>query len=293
MFIEPPEIAPLHPTEVAEDDLLRSRVVAAILNTSAGRLPQRIARTSAPTLVQFWDTPVIPDDVQACMDTWHAIEANGIERVLFDDARARQYIARHYGPPYSVAFDRCPHPAMRCDYFRLCYMAREGGIYVDADDVYVGGDPETLLPDEVLRVQALCYDHDTDSMVPSQRFVGRDHRATWTYYVNNNPLIAPAGHPILSLALARATRALMAQTEDRPDIQSKTGPGNLTACLVQHAIALGRLGKPLDFVVLTDWDSFAVSRWPLGYRSDDRNWRLWRRDQLEGIDGLTTGRPRA
>ena len=29
-----------------------------------------------------------------------------------------------------------------------------------------------------------------------------------------------------------------------------------------------------DLVVLRDWDSLAVSRWPLSHRADARNWRL-------------------
>jgi hypothetical protein len=29
-----------------------------------------------------------------------------------------------------------------------------------------------------------------------------------------------------------------------------------------------------DLVVLRDWDSFVVSRWPLSHRRDSRNWRL-------------------
>jgi hypothetical protein len=276
-FIGTPELARLRSTAIAKDDSLRSAVLAAILNASPSRPPRQAVRTPAQRLVQFWDSRVVPDDVQECLDTWRPIEAHGIQRVLFDDERARQYIAQNFGRAHSLAFDRCRHPAMRCDYFRLCYVVREGGMYVDADDVYLGGDPAMLFRDDALLVNALCYDCKTDSMVPSQRFVGRDHCAEWTYYVNNNPLIAPAGHPVLRLALARATRALLALTEDRPDIQSTTGPGNLTACLVQHAVALARRGKPLDFVALTDWDSFAVTRWPLAYRRDDRNWRVWRR----------------
>ncbi len=284
-FIEAPDLAALDPKVIAEDDALRSHVVGSILNATPSRSKRRAARTPAPRLVQFWDTRTIPADVLECLETWRAIEAHGIERVLFDSARARRYIARHYSPGHLRAFERCHHPAMRSDYFRLCFMAREGGIYVDADDEYLGGSPVHLLRDDVLLVQALCYDRETDSMVPSPGFVGYDRPATWTYYVNNNPLIAPAGHPILESALARATRALLSQEADWLDIQSTTGPGNLTACLVRHAIILGRRGEPFDFVVLTDWDSFAVSRWPLAYRSDSRNWRLWRPPPPRGVCG--------
>lgn len=271
------DLAVLCPDEVAENDLLRSRVVRALVASPPKRHWPPIRKAPAPRLVQFWDSKTIPPDVRECLETWRSIEEYGITRILFDDQRAREYIARHYGPAHCVAFAQCRHPAMRSDYFRLCFMAREGGIYVDADDVYVGRDPAFLLRDHALHVRALCYDPATDAMVPSSRLAAGDRGADWIYYVNNNPLIAPAKHPILRLALVRATRALLTQTEAWPDVQSTTGPGNLTACLVRHALVLHRQGKPMDFVVQTDWDSFAVSRWPLSYRGDARNWRLWRR----------------
>ena len=60
------------------------------------------------------------------------------------------------------------------------------------------------------------------------------------------------------------------------DIQSTTGPGNLTASLVQHSIASSFLGKVRDFLLVTKWDDLSISRWPLSYRDDERNWRLWK-----------------
>lgn len=241
-LIEPPGVALLRPTAVAENDLLRSRVMRAIIDvsqpsvsSSPSRTPGRAPSTPPPRLVQFWDTRTIPADVRECLDTWRPIEAHGIKRVLFNDEQARRYIARRYGSPYSMAYERCLHPAMKSDYFRLCFMVREGGMYIDADDVYLRRDPEFLLCDGALRVQALCFDRETDSMVSSSRFAGQAQADSWTFYVNNNPLIAPARHPILRLALSRATRALLTQKEDWPDVQSTTGPGNLTACLVRHA----------------------------------------------------------
>jgi hypothetical protein len=92
------------------------------------------------------------------------------------------------------------------------------------------------------------------------------------FYVNNNPIAAPAGHPILLRALARATEKLLGE-DPLPDIQSTTGPGNLTAALAAHARESKVASAPLDFELLRDWEAIAETRWELSYRSDARNWR--------------------
>ncbi|MNR66543.1 hypothetical protein D3C85_1900840 [compost metagenome] len=55
------------------------------------------------------------------------------------------------------------------------------------------------------------------------------------------------------------------------EIQSTTGPGNLSRiifemgaqCLDEHRLT-----------VLRTWDSIGISKWPLSYRADGRNWRI-------------------
>ena len=100
----------------------------------------------------------------------------------------------------------------------------------------------------------------------------------WIFYVNNNPLVAPASHPVVRLALARSTRILLSHEEKRLDIQSTTGPGNLTASLVNHVITgvitAELAGQERDFSLLANWETISISRWPLSYRDDERNWRL-------------------
>lgn len=59
------------------------------------------------------------------------------------------------------------------------------------------------------------------------------------------------------------------------DIQSTTGPGNFTASLVKHALISELAGQARDFALLANWQTISVSRWPLSYRDDERNWRLW------------------
>ena len=228
-------------------------------------------------VIQFWhDAGGVPKDVRDCLESWTPLVSQGFKRVFFDDCSARRFIFGRIGHRHAAAFDLCHHPAMRCDFFRMCYLVASGGFYVDADEDYQGGDYEPLFDDDLLKIQPLCYDRVTDSMIDVDVFAqGDEWSPEWTYYVNNNPIIAPSGHPILQMALARATRLILTNPLSHMDIQSTTGPGNLTASLVAHSITAECSGAARNFSLLKDWDSVSISRWPLSYRTDERNWRLW------------------
>ena len=247
-----------------------------LLATSSSA-PRAVNQATAPrVLVQFWDdASAVPGDVQACLDSWAPLEAAGFERALFDDSSARHFIEDHFSERHVRAFDRCTHPAMRADYFRLCFILRVGGLYIDADDEHQGVGVEPLISDGLLRLQPLVYDIPSDSMVNVTRALEATGEAEHIFYVNNNPIVAGPGHPVMAGALERATALLLATDPTSRDIQSLTGPGNLTASLVEHAARLEANGKPLDFELLTDWDAVAISKWPLAYRADRRNWRNW------------------
>lgn len=263
---------------IAEHDRLRSEYVRKLVQDAAPTEPPHVTATIPKVIVQYWhDRFAIPADVHECLDSWQPLMRQGFKRLLFDDYEARRLISKGLGRPYVTAFDRCHHPAMRCDYFRLCYMVRRGGLYIDADEVYQGADCQILLRDNNLKIQPLCYDQLTDTMVETEVFVWRRaYSPDWTFYINNNPLVAPAGHPIRRLALDRSTRLLLRSGRKRLDIQSTTGPGNFTVSLVRHAIDSGLAGKIRDFSFLANWETISVSRWPMSYRGDDRNWRRWR-----------------
>jgi hypothetical protein len=163
----------------------------------ARKLPKRI--------VQFWhNLDRLPVDVGECMDTWRNAEQQGYERLLFDEHQAGDFIHRQLGARHKRAYDKCYHPAMQSDYFRLCYVLVEGGLYVDVDDLYEGSYIHHLFDDGRLRLQPLCYDTATNTMVPTSLFAepGAD-AASWIFYFNNNPLIAGRGHPLIERALAQ------------------------------------------------------------------------------------------
>ncbi|TWG98539.1 hypothetical protein L615_000300000310 [Nocardioides sp. J9] len=164
---------------------------------------------------------------------------------------------------------------MRSDYLRMCFVLAEGGFYVDADDVLLDDGWRRVFRDNTLKLQPLCYDIPGATMVAATEsglLERPDPRRI--FYINNNPIAAPPGHPVLRRALARATRMLLDRTRVC-EIQSTTGPGNLTAALAAHAhddlIAARRLSLDLLF----DWESTALPNWNLGYRHDGRNWRNW------------------
>ncbi len=262
------------PIGCAEDDCSRSNYVRCLVQ-SLQAPPVYSGGTVPKVIVQFWDNlDLIPRDVQECFDSWRPLSHQGFTRLIFDDQKARNFIITQFGSTHAKAFDRCYHPAMRCDYFRLCYILVNGGFYVDADEIYQGLNINHLFSDNKLKLQPLCYDIDTGSMIEPNVFMkDQECFSNWIFYFNNNPLIAPAGHPIIRLALERAT-SILSNFGERQEIQSTTGPGNLTASLVRHSISQELAAEAQDFVILSDWGSVSVSPWHLSYRNDERNWRL-------------------
>lgn len=263
----------------SEDDRFRSnfvrdlvRNVVDLRHADAGTHPSIPRR-----IVQFWDDPLdLPADVRTCMDTWQSLRSVGFSVECFDDSSAKHFIARNMEARHLQAFDACYHPAMRSDYFRMCYIGSLGGCYVDADDVYSGDSLVTLFEDGCLKLNPLCYDVLSGSMVPPDVFSRAEAETPhWIFYFNNNPIISPPGHPVVLRALERSTKLLNAISfGDLPEVQSTTGPGNLTASLVAQSLICNETDSRLPLTVLPNWEQFANSVWPLSYRTDARNWRL-------------------
>jgi hypothetical protein len=238
------------------------------------------------TIVQFWhDLRQLPADVKECVVSWIHWETSGFTHRLFDERVARTFISGSLGTRYERAFERCYHPAMQADYFRLCYLLVEGGFYVDADDVCIGTDIGWLFEDGRLKLQPLCYDIASGKMVNPSLFLCADaYDPSWIFYFNNNPLVVSRGHPIIERALNQATCLLEFAGEDAfPEIQMTTGPGNLSKSIFELGTTPGG-DVESDLVVLQDWDSLAVSLWPLSHRGDARNWRLSNQKRFDHKD---------
>jgi mannosyltransferase OCH1-like enzyme len=91
-----------------------------------------LASTAATlALMQYWDTPEAPAQVEELMATWSDDRQFVHHRYSWDSARA--FVGDHFDQRTLAAFEACAVPAMQCDVFRLCWLFEVGGIYVDAD----------------------------------------------------------------------------------------------------------------------------------------------------------------
>ncbi len=82
-------------------------------------------------IVQFWDNDA-PEEVAALLDS---VQLGNPEcgYSFFNDDSAGEFITRNYGAEIRSLYDQSVLPAMRCDLFRYCYLAKHGGFYIDAD----------------------------------------------------------------------------------------------------------------------------------------------------------------
>jgi hypothetical protein len=264
-------------TDSPERHRQRSEFIRKLVQRPVGQLSinERYAQGTPRTIVQFWhDLRELPRDVEECIASWTRWTTYGFAHRLFDERSAKEFIAGSLDARHKHAFDQCYHPAMQADYFRLCYLLAEGGFYVDADDVCVGTHVGWLFDDGRLKLQPLCYDIASRTMVAPSVFLHSDaYNPGWIFYFNNNPLIANREHPIIERALRKATDLLELSSDGvLPEIQTTTGPGNLSKSIFEAGTTFG--GLESELVVLRDWDAVAVSKWPLSHRDDARNWRL-------------------
>ena len=116
-----------------EDHQVRSNFICELVQRSDGsaKATSLIDKKVPKKIVQFWDNlDRLPGDVEECIETWKKTEEWGIERLLFDKQKAGDFIYRKLGIRYKQAFEKCYHPAMQSDFFRLCYIFIEGGCYI-------------------------------------------------------------------------------------------------------------------------------------------------------------------
>jgi hypothetical protein len=235
--------------------LCRALELAAIDGNIPGsqeKLPRRI--------VQFWDQETIPADVAACMATWRAIP--DFEYLLFDEVRARDFIRTEYEGRHLEAYDLCNHPAMKSDFFRLAWLYRHGGVYIDADDACEGPNLDRLFrEDGIFRLRSATF-RKNPSDAPATIF-------------NNNPIFSLPNDDILRKALERATMIMLSLGKrDFYNMLVITGPLNLSIAVYATALDCIANDAEFRFCPIIGWDEQAKKSGQMAYQKTKRNWRV-------------------
>lgn len=229
-------------------------------------------------LYQYWDQDVPPHDVSQCMATWASIP--GIEVRQFNAASAREFIGRMPSSDYIEAFDCCYHPAMQCDYFRLAALSVTGGLYVDADEEWTGHPLDVFRATEDIWLRWLRIDHRGGPAASAEEvraiLDGEKEPKGISFYFNNSPIACKGHDPVITIALRRATRNLLACRREgkRADIHKITGPTNITASVLIHFLSSLKTGASFDVSAIDRWALYSNVRRDLQYQKTIANWRV-------------------
>lgn len=202
-------------------------------------------------IVQFWDSPDIPDDIRMAMETWRREYSDWQYRV-FDDAAAVEFIDEHYSTKVVDAYRACEHPAMKSDFFRHTYLFVRGGIYVDADE-------------------ACCQELE---IPPSLTLVLRfENRSPIAEFLPGFYASAPR-HPMLAELIDDMVYRVTNRLDD--DHWFSVGPGLFTKHVVRQLARSGILEQPPthdDVLVLlqTQYQQYASAP-DFSYKKTERNW---------------------
>lgn len=200
-------------------------------------------------IVLYWHDAEPPPDVAAVMETWSQFHPT-MRPLRFNRATARAYLAHRYGPDAREAFDACPHAAVEADLLRYAVLAREGGIWADADDRCLRSWAGVL---SVLPPEGLCLTFASD----------------FPFYAFSAPLAAKPFNPILEKAVRECVEALQRRARgQRFSIWSDSGPGLLSRLIAEEPSSCCFLHAGLTGQLLERAND-------LDYKRDDKaNWRL-------------------
>ncbi|PIB24698.1 hypothetical protein BFP76_05810 [Amylibacter kogurei] len=203
--------------------------------------------TSTPEIAQYWDQSP-PSRITEGMGKWRGIGKSNY--IAFDDTSASEFIREHFGNDAASAFHKLWHPALKSDFIRLYYLAKIGGVYVDADSEPQASSHRFCANDTCVTLSA------------------NSHLANCTTI--NGIMAAPAEHPFILGFLDHAQRNL--HDKKIENIFWIAGPGALTLYLYQH-------GGDVDVLPHGLCTAQVFKQFDAAYKYTPQNWRVFEHQQ--------------
>jgi hypothetical protein len=164
-------------------------------------------------IVQYWDAGDPPDYVAELLATSRDRNPD-MPYMLFDGARAEEFIGERFGAREVAAFRACALPSMRADYLRYCAVLALGGIYADVGYRCLQA------------LQSLLVEKGERLLVRQQ---------PGGFLLNGFFAFAEPGDPLLRLALEVATTNIELRACER--VQMVTGPWIFSALGALHRLS--------------------------------------------------------
>jgi mannosyltransferase OCH1-like enzyme len=198
-------------------------------------------------IVQYWNEDKPPADLSTIMETWR--QSRSCEYTLFSRTTAKQFLNERLGASWGWAFMLASSPAEESDFFRLCFLMLEGGIYADSDDWLICDIDDLFAQAEGLTV----------TLEPFGK-------------VGNNIIIAPKHHPAIVWAAVSAKTSLLQRQND--STWSKAGPGLLTRAVARHIQRCDENNTCPDLTIINRYKigSFVQYHTPLPYKKTKSYW---------------------
>jgi FkbM family methyltransferase len=195
-------------------------------------------------LMQFWDKPEPPFEVETLMMSW--CNDNTFQYHKFDAKLAHSFIKQYFDQRTLKAFEACAIPAMQADFFRLCWLYENSGIYIDAD---IGN----------LKDNALFTRRD----IRAYLFIRHNNIANDLMMFNNRH------DPLLSLALDTAIKNIEARLD--ADVWTVTGPKILTNIYYEKTPEHS-LFKDIIIDKVENLREHVLFNWDLEYKKGPEHW---------------------
>ena len=207
--------------------------------TNPAKIPRQV--------FQYWDTDPPPAPLRFVMQSWERQAGAGYR--LFNRGSARQFLRDKLGPDWEQAFLFADSSTEESDFFRLCFLMLEGGVYADCDDWLA------------------C---DLDDLIGLGAGLIATHQAIGV--IGNNLIAAAPHHPAVIWAAVAAKQAILNRHHD--GTWAKTGPGLLTRAIAHYLDENARSGTLPDLKLIEDWSTgrYVHFHIPLPYKRSQAYW---------------------
>jgi mannosyltransferase OCH1-like enzyme/Flp pilus assembly protein TadD len=180
-------------------------------------------------IVQYWDQNDVPSDVAKAIESWRVTYPD-FKHVIYNRITASKFLLENFREELLSRFDASSHPAMRSGIFRMAWLFKNGGFYVDADEICLGRSPVFFLSTQFISPIVIAEEYETQN-----GFIG-----------------SVAGHQILLGFLENLLST--PEEEFRTSlIWWLTGPGHMGRLLSTHVanrlLAAGQHNEELDELI--------------------------------------------